>query len=115
MIVNTASVAAFDGQIGQGAYASSKGGVVALTLPAARELARFCDPCRDHCARAVRNADAGRPSRSGQGIADRFHAAPGAPGALRGIRVALVRHIYENPMINGETIRLDGTVRLAPR
>ena len=114
LIVNTASVAAFDGQIGQGAYASSKGGVVALTLPAARELARFA-------IRVVTIAPglfetpmlAGLPEAAKESlIASTLH--PSRLGRSEEY-AALVRHICENPMINGETIRLDGTVRLAPR
>lgn len=114
VIVNTASVAAYDGQIGQAAYASSKGGVVGLTLPAARELARqgirvvtvapglFETPMLAGLPEAARESlveSTLHPHRLGQ------------PGEY----AALVRHIYENPMLNGETVRLDGAVRLAPR
>ncbi len=114
VIVNTASVAAFDGQIGQAAYASSKGGVVALTLPAARELAR-------NGIRVVTIAPglfetpmlAGLPEAAKESlIASTLH--PSRLGRSEEY-AALVRHICENSMINGETIRLDGAVRLAPR
>ncbi len=114
LIINTASVAAFDGQIGQGAYASSKGGVVALTLPAARELARSA-------IRVVAIAPglfetpmlAGLPEAARESlVASTLH--PSRLGRAEEY-AALVRHICENPMINGETIRLDGAVRLAPR
>ncbi len=114
VIVNTASVAAFDGQIGQVAYASSKGGVAALTLPAARELAR-------HAIRVVTVAPglfetpmlAGLPPAAKESLI----ASTLQPSRLGQAEeyAALVRHIYENPMLNGETVRLDGAVRLAPR
>jgi NAD(P)-dependent dehydrogenase (short-subunit alcohol dehydrogenase family) len=114
VIVNTASVAAFEGQIGQAAYASSKGGVVALTLPAARELARFGirvmtiapgtfeTPMLATIAEEYRKSLAAQvpfPSRLGR---------PEEYGAL-------VRHICESPMLNGETIRLDGAIRMGPK
>jgi NAD(P)-dependent dehydrogenase (short-subunit alcohol dehydrogenase family) len=114
VIVTTASVAAFDGQIGQPAYAASKGGVAAMTLPIARELARerirvmaiapgiFETPMLAGLAQAARDSLAGQvphPSRLGK------------PGEF----AALVRHIIENPMLNGEVIRLDGAIRMAPR
>lgn len=112
--VNTASVAAFDGQIGQVAYSASKGGVVGLTLPVARELARFGirvmtiapglfdTPMMHGLPEAARESLGGSvpfPSRLGK-------AAEYAD---------LVEHIVTNPMLNGEVIRLDGAVRLAPR
>jgi NAD(P)-dependent dehydrogenase (short-subunit alcohol dehydrogenase family) len=114
VIVNTASVAAFDGQIGQPAYSASKGGVAAMTLPIARELARelirvmaiapgifetpmlagLPQPARDSLAAQVPH-----PSRLGK------------PAEF----AALVRHIVENPMLNGEVIRLDGAIRMQPK
>jgi len=114
VIVNTASIAAFDGQVGQAAYAASKGGVVAMTLPIARELAgrlvrvmtiapgTFDTPMLhglpDEAVKALAAAIP-HPSRLGR---------PSEFGAL-------VRHIVENPMLNGEVIRLDGALRMAPR
>ena len=114
VIVNTASVAAFDGQIGQAAYSASKAGVAGMTLPVARELARlgirvmavapgiFDTPMLAAMPDQVREslgAQVPFPSRLGR------------PGEY----AALVRHILENPMLNGETIRLDGAIRMAPK
>lgn len=114
VIVNTASVAAFDGQIGQAAYSASKGGVVGLTLPVARDLAGlkirvvtiapglFDTPmlaALPEEARASLGAQVPHPSRLGE---------PREYGAL-------ARHIVENPMLNGEVIRLDGAIRMAPK
>ncbi len=114
VIVNTASIAAFDGQIGQAAYAASKGGVAALTLPVARELAR-------HGIRVVTIAPGifATPMMAGftQEVQDSlaksvpFPQRLGQPAEF----AALVRHIIENPMLNGEIIRLDGALRMAPR
>jgi NAD(P)-dependent dehydrogenase (short-subunit alcohol dehydrogenase family) len=114
VIVNTASVAAFDGQIGQSAYAASKGGIAALTLPAAREFAR-------HGIRAMTIAPGifetpmlrGLPDAAQQSLAAAvpFPKRLGRPEEY----AMLVRHILENPMLNGETIRLDGAIRLAPQ
>ncbi len=114
VIVNTASVAAFDGQIGQAAYASSKGGIVALTLPAARELARFG-------IRVVTIAPGifetpmlkGLPEPVQQALAASvpFPKRLGRPEEY----AALVRHILDNGMLNGEVIRLDGAIRMAPQ
>jgi NAD(P)-dependent dehydrogenase (short-subunit alcohol dehydrogenase family) len=114
VIVNTASVAAFDGQIGQAAYSASKGGIVGMTLPIARDLAskmiRVCtiapglmdtpllaglpEPARESLAKQVPN-----PARLGD------------PAEY----AALARHIVENCYLNGEVIRLDGAIRMAPR
>lgn len=114
VIINTASVAAFEGQIGQIAYSASKGGVVAMTLPAARELARYGirvmaiapglietpmlrnlpDKVRDNLAASVP-------------FPKRF----GSPSEY----AKLVLHIVENPMLNGSVIRLDGALRMAPK
>ncbi|NVP53951.1 3-hydroxyacyl-CoA dehydrogenase [Mycoplana rhizolycopersici] len=114
VIVNTASVAAFDGQIGQAAYAASKGGVAAMTLPIARELARYG-------IRVVSIAPgifetpmmAGMPQEVQEALGKSvpFPARLGRPPEF----AALVRHICENAMLNGEIIRLDGALRMAPR
>ncbi|RUM24127.1 3-hydroxyacyl-CoA dehydrogenase [Rhizobium vallis] len=114
VIVNTASVAAFDGQIGQAAYAASKGGVAAMTLPIARELAR-------HGVRVVSIAPgifetpmmAGMPTevREALGKSVPFPPRLGRPTEFAG----LVRHIFENNMLNGEVIRLDGALRMGAR
>lgn len=114
VIVNTASVAAYDGQIGQAAYAASKGGIVGMTLPVARDLARdgirvctiapgiFMTPLLEGLSQEVQES-LGRqvpfPSRFGR--AEEY--------------AALVRHICENEMLNGETIRIDGAIRMAPK
>ena len=114
VIVNTASVAAFDGQIGQAAYSASKGGVVGMTLPIARDLANvgirvvtiapglFDTPLLAGLPEDVKTAlgkQVPHPSRLG---------APSEFGAL-------AAHIVANPMLNGEVIRLDGAIRMAPR
>jgi NAD(P)-dependent dehydrogenase (short-subunit alcohol dehydrogenase family) len=114
VIVNTASVAAFDGQIGQAAYSASKGGIVGMTLPIARDLAdrlirvvtvapgTFDTPLLATLPEDLRQslgAQVPHPSRLGQ---------PEEFGAL-------VAHIVANPMLNGEVIRLDGAIRMAPR
>ncbi len=114
IVVNTASVAAYEGQVGQAAYSASKGGVVAMTLPIARELAQF----------GVRvNAIApglfltpmllGLPQEAQEslGRAVPFPARLGDPAEY----AALATHIVENAYLNGETIRIDGALRLAPR
>ena len=114
VIVNTASVAAFDGQIGQVAYAASKGGVVAMTLPVARELAGsgirvmtiapgiFDTPMM-----------AGLPEEARDSLGRQV---PFPPRLGRPEEYAeLVKHIVENEMLNGEVIRLDGAIRMAPR
>ena len=114
VIVNTASVAAFDGQIGQAAYSASKGGIVGMTLPIARDLSRlkirvmtiapglFQTPLLGGLSEeqiASIGAQVPHPARLGQ------------PAEY----AALAAHIVENPMLNGETIRLDGAIRMAPR
>jgi len=114
VIIQTASVAAYDGQIGQAAYAASKGGVVAMTLPAARELARFG-------VRVMTIAPglfatpmmAGLPPEAQAALAASvpFPSRLGDPAEY----AALALHIAENPMLNGEVIRLDGAIRLAPK
>jgi NAD(P)-dependent dehydrogenase (short-subunit alcohol dehydrogenase family) len=114
VIVCTASVAAYDGQIGQAAYAASKGGVVGLTLPVAREFAQ-------HQIRVMSIAPgifdtpmlAGlpEPARESLGKQVPFPSRLGKPAEY----AALARHIAENQMLNGEVIRLDGAIRMAPR
>ncbi len=114
VIVNTASVAAFDGQIGQPAYAASKGGIVSMTLPLARELA-------SHLIRVMTIAPGifDTPMMAGLPAAARDSLGAQVPHPARLGRpeefAALVRHIVENPMLNGETIRLDGAIRMQPR
>jgi NAD(P)-dependent dehydrogenase (short-subunit alcohol dehydrogenase family) len=114
VIVNTASVAAFDGQVGQAAYSASKAGVAGMTLPIARELAR-------HGIRVMAIAPgifdtpmlAAMPDqvRESLGAQVPFPSRLGQPEEY----AALVRHIVENRMLNGEVIRLDGAIRMAPR
>ena len=112
--VNTASIAAYDGQIGQIAYSASKGGIVGLTLPAARDLASVGIRV---CAIAPGLFDtpllAGLPqeARTSLGASVPFPARLGRPEEY----AKLARHIIENPMLNGEVIRLDGALRMAPR
>lgn len=114
VIVNTASVAAFDGQIGQAAYAASKGGVVAMTLPVARELA-------EHGIRVMTVAPgifdtpmlAGLPEKARESLGGQVPFPPrlGRPDEY----AALVAHIVTNEVLNGEVIRLDGAIRMASR
>lgn len=114
VIVNTASVAAFDGQIGQPAYAASKGGVAAMTLPIARELAR-------HAIRVVTIAPGimetpmlkGLPQAAQDSLGEQvpYPARLGAPDEY----ARLVLAIVDNGYLNGETIRLDGAIRMAPK
>jgi NAD(P)-dependent dehydrogenase (short-subunit alcohol dehydrogenase family) len=114
VIVNTASIAAFDGQVGQAAYSASKGGIVGMTLPIARDLAPLG-------IRVVTIAPgifdtpllAGLPEQVRQGLASTVPFPPrlGRPEEY----AALVRHVVENDMLNGEVIRLDGALRMAPR
>lgn len=114
VIVNTASIAAFDGQVGQAAYAASKGGVASLTLPAARELAR-------HGIRVMTIAPGifATPMMAGlpQEVQDSLGGTVPFPPRLGRPQefAALVRHIVENQMLNGEVIRLDGALRMAPK
>lgn len=114
VIINTASVAAFDGQIGQAAYSASKGGIVGMTLPIARELARsgvrvmtiapgiFDTPLM-----------AGLPEAARISLGQQVPFPPrlGQPSEY----AALAKHIIENVMLNGEVIRLDGAIRMQPR
>ncbi len=114
VIVNTASVAAFDGQIGQAAYAASKGGVVGLTLPVARDLSRDGIRC---CTIAPGIFETpmllGLPeaARQALGASVPFPQRLGRPSEY----AALACQIIENTMLNGETIRLDGAIRMAPK
>jgi NAD(P)-dependent dehydrogenase (short-subunit alcohol dehydrogenase family) len=114
VIVNTASVAAFDGQIGQAAYSASKGGIVALTLPIAREFARIgvrvmtIAPGTFDTPLLAALPEAARVSLAQQVP---FPSRLGRPEEY----AALVRHIFENEMLNGEVIRLDGAIRMAPK
>lgn len=114
VVINTASVAAYEGQIGQTAYASSKGGVVALTLPAAREFAQFgirvCAIAPGIFETAMLK---GLPEAAQQslGAAVPFPPRLGEPGEY----ARLVLAIIDNPMLNGETIRLDGALRMASK
>jgi NAD(P)-dependent dehydrogenase (short-subunit alcohol dehydrogenase family) len=114
LIVNTASVAAYEGQIGQCAYAASKGGVVSLTLPAARELARFGIRVMTIAPGLI-----GTPMMTNmpQEVQDSLVATTLFPHRLGHPQeyADLVLAIAGNPMLNGETIRLDGAVRLAPK
>ena len=114
VVINTASVAAFDGQVGQAAYSASKGGIVAMTLPLAREFAR-------HGIRVMAIAPgifdtpllAGLPESTRQSLGQQVPFPPrlGRPDEY----AALARHIVENEMLNGEVIRLDGAIRMAPK
>jgi NAD(P)-dependent dehydrogenase (short-subunit alcohol dehydrogenase family) len=114
VIVNTASVAAYDGQIGQAAYSASKGGIVAMTLPIAREFARMG-------VRVMTIAPgtfdtpllAGLPDAARESLGQQVPFPPrlGRPEEY----AALVRQIFENEMLNGEVIRLDGAIRMAPK
>lgn len=114
IIINTASVAAFDGQIGQAAYAASKGGIVAMTLPIARELARFGirimtiapgifeTPMLSNLPEEIKVSLGGQIP---------FPARLGRPEEY----ASLVKHIIENQMLNGEVIRLDGSIRMTAK
>ena len=114
VLISTASVAAYDGQIGQAAYAASKGGVVGMTLPIARDLAR----------NGIRNMTIapgifGTPMLFGMPQEVQDALAAGVPFPSRLGRpddyAKLVKHIVENDMLNGEVIRLDGAIRLPPK
>jgi NAD(P)-dependent dehydrogenase (short-subunit alcohol dehydrogenase family) len=114
VIVSTASVAAYDGQVGQAAYAASKGGVVGMTLPIARDLSRdairvmtiapgiFHTPLMDNLPPEIQDS---------LGASVPFPARLGYPAEF----ASLVQHICENAYLNGETIRLDGAIRMAPK
>lgn len=113
VIVNTASVAAYDGQIGQAAYAASKGGVVALTLPVARELAASGIRVMTIAPGIFETpmlAALPEPAKESLGKQVPFPPRLGRPEEY----AALAKHIVENGMLNGEVIRLDGAIRMAP-
>jgi NAD(P)-dependent dehydrogenase (short-subunit alcohol dehydrogenase family) len=114
VIINTASVAAFDGQIGQAAYSASKGGVVGMTLPIARDLSReLIRVCTIAPGLFKTPLLAGLPEEAQRSLGQQVpHPARlGDPDEYG----ALAQHIVENPMLNGEVIRLDGAIRMAPR
>ena len=114
VIINTASIAAFDGQIGQPAYAASKGGIVALTLPVAREFAATgirCVTIAPGIFDTPLLAALPEAARVSLGQQVPFPSRLGRPTEY----AALARHIIENEMINGEVIRIDGALRMAPR
>jgi NAD(P)-dependent dehydrogenase (short-subunit alcohol dehydrogenase family) len=114
VLISTASVAAYDGQIGQAAYSASKGGVVGMTLPIARDLAR--DGIRNM---TIAPGIFGTPMLFGmpKEVQDKLAAGVPFPSRLGTPQdyAKLVKHIVENDMLNGEVIRLDGAIRLAPR
>jgi NAD(P)-dependent dehydrogenase (short-subunit alcohol dehydrogenase family) len=113
-IINTASVAAYDGQIGQAAYSASKGGIVGMTLPIARDLSKLGIRCM-----TIAPGIMGTPMLFGmpQDVQDALAAGVPFPSRLgTGEDYAkLAAHIFENDLLNGETIRLDGAIRLAPK
>ena len=114
VIINTASVAAFDGQVGQVAYSSSKGGVVGMTLPVARDLSRAGIRVCTIAPGIFRTPMmAGLPEEAQQSLGQQVPFPPrlGEPSEY----AALACHIVDNQMLNGETIRLDGAIRMAPR
>src|SRR5690242_15587917 len=114
VIINTASVAAFDGQIGQAAYSASKGGIVGMTLPIARELARYGIRVL-----AIAPGIFDTPMLQGLPEPARISLGQQVPFPPRLGRPAeyaiLAKQIIENPMLNGTTIRLDGAIRMAPK
>jgi NAD(P)-dependent dehydrogenase (short-subunit alcohol dehydrogenase family) len=114
VLVNTASVAAFDGQIGQAAYSASKGGVVGMTLPIARDLAREgirCVTIAPGLFDTPLLAGLPEPARRSLETQVPFPSRLGQPEEY----ARLAKAILENPMLNGEVIRLDGAIRMAPR
>lgn len=114
VIINTASVAAYDGQIGQAAYAASKGGIVGMTLPVARELARFGIRVMTIAPGIFETPMLlGMPQEVQDALGKMvpFPSRLGKPSEY----AALARHIIENEMLNGEVIRLDGAIRMQPK
>ncbi len=114
VIVNTASVAAFDGQIGQAAYSASKGGVASMTLPLARDLSRLLVRVMTVAPGIMRTPMmAGMPQDVQRSLEQQIPhpSRMGTPAEY----AALVRHIVENPLLNGEVIRLDGAIRMQPK
>ena len=114
VIISTASIAAYDGQIGQAAYSASKGGVVAMTLPIAREFAQFgirVNAIAPGVFLTPMMAGLPQPAQDSLGASVPFPARLGQPDEY----AALAIHIIENGYINGETIRIDGALRMAPK
>ncbi len=114
VIISTASIAAYDGQIGQAAYSASKGGVVAMTLPIAREFAQFgirVNAIAPGVFMTPMMAGLPQPAQDSLGASVPFPARLGQPAEY----AALAVHIIENGYINGETIRIDGALRMAPK
>lgn len=114
VIVNTASIAAYEGQLGQAAYAASKGGIVALTLPVARELARSGIRCVTIAPGIMETPMLlGMPPEVQESLGKMvpFPSRMGKPAEF----AALVQHIAENPYLNGEVIRLDGAIRMGSK
>lgn len=114
VIINTASVAAFDGQMGQAAYSASKGGIVGMTLPIARDLARSGIRVMTIAPGIFETPMlAGLPEKARLSLGEQvpFPSRLGRPAEY----AALAQHIIENEMLNGEVIRLDGAIRMAPR
>jgi NAD(P)-dependent dehydrogenase (short-subunit alcohol dehydrogenase family) len=114
VVVNTASVAAFDGQIGQAAYSASKGGIVGMTLPIARDLAQNGIRCNTIAPGLfLTPLLMGLPEEAQKSLGAQvpFPSRLGKPEEY----ALLALSIVENPMLNGETIRLDGAIRMAPR
>ena len=114
VIINTASVAAYEGQVGQVAYAASKGGIVGMTLPMARDLAQLGIRVATIAPGLFKTpllASLPEEVQESLGAQVPFPSRLGDPGEF----AALARHIVENPMLNGEVIRLDGAIRMAPR
>jgi NAD(P)-dependent dehydrogenase (short-subunit alcohol dehydrogenase family) len=114
VVINTASVAAYDGQIGQAAYSASKGGIVGMTLPIAREFARFGIRVMT-IAPGIFDTPmlAALPEKARESLGQQvpFPSRLGQPSEY----ARLAQHIIENPMLNGEVIRLDGAIRMAPQ
>jgi len=114
VVINTASIAAFEGQIGQAAYSASKGGIVGMTLPIARELARYgirVMTIAPGLFDTPMMAGLPEPARLSLGQSVPFPSRLGRPSEY----AQLARQIIENPMLNGSVIRLDGALRMAPK
>jgi NAD(P)-dependent dehydrogenase (short-subunit alcohol dehydrogenase family) len=114
VIINTASIAAFEGQVGQTAYSASKAGIVGMTLPAARELAQFgirVMAIAPGVFETPMMASMKQEVRTALGAQVPFPSRLGRPDEY----AALVQHIIQNPMLNGEVIRLDGALRMAAK
>jgi NAD(P)-dependent dehydrogenase (short-subunit alcohol dehydrogenase family) len=114
VVVNTASIAAYDGQVGQAAYASSKGGIVGLTLPAARDLAQYGIRVNTIAPGIVETpmlATVSEEFRAGLAAGVPFPQRLGRPAEFAQLALAIIEHDY----LNGEVIRMDGALRMAPR